>query len=185
MASNERKIQAYMTREQTAEYFRSLARVLEGESAEAMIPELAGVKKFKLTLTPESDRFSLKCTVKHAKPEAIAEQEAEEVHDTDVSTSSSGRPKYKQLKKRMKKDFKQILEAAQQGALPAPGIVQTFLDDCDLMVTYPGKGDPYYDVFAKATHELSRAFHDEDLEAFVKACDKMDQIKHECHDRYE
>ncbi|MDK2956355.1 MAG: hypothetical protein PWQ57_1851 [Desulfovibrionales bacterium] len=184
MASNERKIQAYMTREQTADYFRSLAKVMEGGPAEAMVPELAGVRKFKLTLTPEGDRFSLKCTVKHPKPETVATTDADESPEADESVSDAGRPKYKQLKKRMKKDFKLILETARQGALPAAGVVQAFLDDCELMVTYPGKGDPYYDVFAKATQEMSQAYRAEDLGAFAKSCDKMDHIKLECHNRY-
>jgi XXXCH domain-containing protein len=175
MASNERKIQAYMTREQTAEYLRSLARAVEGEPVEAMVPEMEGFKKLKLSLEPAGDRYSMKCSVKHPKAAAAGEE---------APAGEQSPPKYKELKKRMKSDFKLILEAARQGRLPDPRTVEGFVADSDLMVTYPDKGDPFYDIYARTTRELAETFATGDVDAFAAVCEKMDQIKHECHERY-
>ncbi len=183
MASNERKIQAYMTREQTAEYFRALARTLEGESAEAMVPELEDFKKFKLTLAPEGDRYSLKCTVKHPKAAAVAGSEFA-AREKPAPAAEGGLPKYEKLKKRMKSDFKLIQETVRQGSLPDANTASSFTADCELMVRYPGKGDPFYDLFAKATREFSHAYAQGDVDALAGVCDKMEELKTECHDRY-
>jgi XXXCH domain-containing protein len=92
--------------------------------------------------------------------------------------------KYEKLKKAMKDEYELIEEAAERDELPAAEVMDSFYANCQEMVTYPDKGDEYYDGFTAIANDLNQAVQNGDLGAFKHALSSMKNSKKACHDRY-
>jgi XXXCH domain-containing protein len=132
--------------------------------------ELADCRSLELTLKPRDGAVRCRARVKLAAAE---------------EPEKGGRPKYSQLKKRMKADWKEIRRSLGAGTLPEASVVERFLADSRLMCTYPGKGDPLYPAYLEAVASLSRAMASGSLEAVIAACAEVNGQRRECHRRYD
>lgn len=107
-------------------------------------------------------------------------------HLVEAASAAVGRtkPKYKELKKRMKRDFKVILAELEYGRLPAMEVTHRFCRDSELMCTYSGKGDPFYPDYLKANQDYLSAATDGDLEAARQAVNELNAFYTSCHKRF-
>lgn len=126
----------------------------------------------KLTIKRDEDGCRVAVRIKHDSP-------AESGTD-----DSSGLPKYKSLKKSMKKPWKDLLEVAAAGQLPDSALLREFLDDCELMMSFPDEGEEYYAAFKATMQDVQAAAASGDAEAFSQALGRMDVVKKQCHDEY-
>lgn len=89
--------------------------------------------------------------------------------------------KYRPLKRELKKIFKTISESAENGELPAAGVMDSFMAYTEMMVSYPGFGDENYQLFTSGCREMFMAFKKADLAGFGDALEAVKEIKRECH----
>jgi len=95
---------------------------------------------------------------------------------------SEGR--YKELKKRMKADFKAIGENLATQTFPLDETLARFLGDAKEMMSYPEYGAPHYPDFRAACDRLAQAFDARDQKACQQACGELESLKKACHKRY-
>ena len=93
-------------------------------------------------------------------------------------------PSYSSLKKRMKSSYKVIFSTVHADLAPPREAVEEFLKDSALMVRYPRKGDEYYSDYTAACESLAAAYASNDKTGLHQACDRLDQLMHDCHGRY-
>ena len=92
--------------------------------------------------------------------------------------------KYRPLKKRLKKTFKKIKELDKKNELPPRSLLEDFLAEAAVMVSYPGFGDVYYQDFTEACNALKKAYKTKDLALFSKRLSDISAIKKDCHNRF-
>ena len=92
--------------------------------------------------------------------------------------------KYRPLKKRMKETFKKMKRCLERKVLPPRSLVDEFIAEATVMVSYPGFGDEHYQVFTAACVALKEARDAKDLELFFKRLTEISRIKKECHGRF-
>lgn len=95
-----------------------------------------------------------------------------------------GHPDYKQLKRWMKADLKQIREAVRKGRQLDIELVDRFCSDARLMTTHEGKGDEYYGVFLKQVDSLAEAAKRGDQAALKEAVAALRKMEKQCHRRF-
>jgi XXXCH domain-containing protein len=95
-----------------------------------------------------------------------------------------GKPRYKNLKKRMKHFFKAIVVSLRAGVLPDADILAAFVADSRLMTSYPGKGDAFYPAYDAEVDRLEAAAQAGDVEAATASVAALDRMKKECHSRH-
>ena len=179
MGSKEVKIEKHLSTEDTGSFLCTLADILTGRShGEDSSPgiDLQDFKKIKMDLRKEGELLSLKLKVKYSSP--VLESGAED----------TGAPmKYKSLKKQIKSTFKTIKASIEGGSLPGADVVETFMQQAELMVSYTarGYGDEYYDEFMNLCRKFRQVFEDGDLDKLVTAYNALDARKALCHDKYD
>jgi XXXCH domain-containing protein len=133
-------------------------------------------RKIKIAVKNEYGQIGLKAKFKAAKPCApdVVGEDGEIV-----------KPKYKDLKKRMRSSFKMLVKMAHDGVMPPKEAVDAFLADSALMVTYPGYGDEYYESYSNACAELKTAFESGELARMHAAVDTLVHEKSRCHAKYD
>lgn len=94
------------------------------------------------------------------------------------------KPRYKDLKKRMRRSFKAVETALAAGRTPETDALAAFVADSRLMTTYPGRGDPDYPAYDAAVERLEAAAAGGDLPAMTQAVAALRRLKKECHSRY-
>lgn len=171
--SNDMTIGKYLTAEELAAFFRQLADAVEngGRDEFACVDDF---RKIKISVKNEYGQISLKAKFKSAGPCAP--------EDGDGGTA---KPKYKDLKKRMRGSFKILVKMVHDGAFPPREAVDAFLADAALMVTYPGYGDEYYESFTSVCAEFKAAHDSGDLAGMHAAVDKLVHEKSRCHAKYD
>ncbi|GEM_PF-3091097 len=117
-------------------------------------------------------------TTPRAKPRAKAPAKAA------GAAKKGAKPAYKTLKKRMKTPWKDLLDILAAGNLPEAASAERFLADCELMISYRGKGEEYYDAFRLPLAALRAALAAGDPSAAAAAAADMEQLKKDCHGRY-
>jgi XXXCH domain-containing protein len=178
------KIEKYIQPGELPEFLRKIADALEGEASEedAYLVMIEGFKKLKINIRNEYGHTAVKVT---AKPMSMDKEECSEAEVvSQAEQSSSTKPKYKNLKKRMKASFKVIFKSVHAGTLPPPEVVDEFMADSRTMVSFEGYGDEYYDEFIAACDKFQQACNDSDVEAAHNACDEINSITAHCHSRY-
>lgn len=96
----------------------------------------------------------------------------------------NGPLEYKQLKRWMKADFKQIRKAVRKGRPLDMELVNRFCSDARLMTTYEGKGDEYYGAFLKHVDSLAEAAKRGDQAALKEAVAALQKMEKQCHRRF-
>lgn len=168
-----------------AELGENEAFIAEGEEAGGSAVDAAKLGKLKLSLERDGDGFFLKVkgqAVKAEREDFDDDDFDEDDFDSDTDEKPQGKIKYKSLKKRMKKTWKVIKDSARTNTLPPENVVESFLDDSALMITYPGKGDEYYKPYAVAHEAFAAAWRAQDVEALGHAVKRLDHLKEACHD---
>jgi len=136
---------------------------------------LSEATSIKVSLKPYGDAWRLSVRLKEPEP-AEASGEAR--------PSSRDKPRYKDLKKRMRQTFKAVETAVAAGRAPEADVVAAFVADSRVMTTYPGRGDPDYPAYNAAVDRLEVAVASGDLPAMALAVAALRRLKKECHSRY-
>ena len=100
------------------------------------------------------------------------------------NNEGEGYPEYKQLKQRMKADFKQIRKAVKKGRAPDTELVRSFCSDAQLMTTYPEKGNEYYPDFQDRVKNLEEAAEQRDWAKLADVVAEVRRVEKECHKRF-
>ncbi|NDV28616.1 GAK system XXXCH domain-containing protein [Desulfovibrio sp. JC010] len=178
------KIEKYIQPGELPTFLRKMADAIENGASEedAYLVMIEGFKKLKINIRNEFGHTAVKVTAKPmpAEKEDITENAAPD----SAEKESSDKPKYKNLKKRMKTSFKVIFKSVHAGTIPPAQVVEEFMADSQLMISYEGYGDEYYDEYMAACDSFQQACNDSDVEAAHKACDEINSITAHCHSRY-
>ncbi|MHC1790515.1 GAK system XXXCH domain-containing protein [Solidesulfovibrio sp.] len=119
-----------------------------------------------------------------ADPDPDSPGESEPSQETAMRSDTSGRPKYKSLKKRMKGTFKAITMDLRAGQVPNADIAASFIADSRLMTRYAGKGDAFYPAYDAEVDRFEAAAAAGDLEAMTSSAAALGRMKKECHSRH-
>ena len=181
--SNKKKQELYLSVNETAEKMRRLADELE--RGVVTINEekctIAADTQVKISLKAKSDTFSYKLKFKLESPLS----EEKEGKGKATSSTDSNIENYKDLKKRMAKDFKAIKKSCmQEQAIPETDLIERFYRDSKTMCTYPNKGEEFYETFLKQSGVFYEAFKTSDLRAMCAAVTALGQIRSDCHDKH-
>ena len=92
--------------------------------------------------------------------------------------------KYRPLKKSLKKTYKSMVKQVEIGQIPARALIDEFMAQARVMVSYPGFGDSHYKDFTLACDSLYKAFNSKELAIIKQEIKKISTLKKECHHRY-
>ncbi|MBF0480788.1 MAG: GAK system XXXCH domain-containing protein [Desulfovibrionaceae bacterium] len=176
----ERKIERTMQRSELPAFFRELADALE-QGGESPLSGLSRSSKFKISAKDEFGHLSVKIKIKSQWGEALGEDETPAAE----GEKPFAKPRYKDMKKRMKGDFRLIVKSLHEGGLPPGEVVERFVADARLMVTFPGKGEEFYDDFSHAVEEFAAAFAAGDRLAMGAMAEALAHQKARCHAIYD
>ena len=165
--------------EEAAGFLRKLADTIEQGGSDSLPDFDIGIdefKKLKVTLTRHNDSIKFKARIKYYTPETI-------VGDIPTKQQSSENMKFTTLKKMMGKNFKAMGEILGKNELPSRFMVQTFLGESQLMISYPGYGDEFYQAYIAACHDFEKSFLSGDIAAVQKHYSSLIAMKNACHSR--
>ncbi len=91
--------------------------------------------------------------------------------------------KYRPLKKMLKKNFKNIADSVAGKRLPPALVMDDFMAQVKVMVSYQGFGDEYYPAFIVACDALYKAYRKKDQVLFTESFAVVVSLKKECHHR--
>jgi XXXCH domain-containing protein len=187
MSGPKQKMEVVLPREELSDFFKQL-----GEDVDSGALTLSGTDidlsnfvELKVSVEPMGDQVMAKVKVKY--PEALyIPQEGMTVGGVAAAAGveTGAKPKYKSLKKAMKKTWKHIVESVNAGARPQDEVVRTFYDQSLMMITYPGKGDDFYNAYEVAVNRMMSAYESEDHGELAEAVDAVGKLYKACHDRY-
>jgi XXXCH domain-containing protein len=89
--------------------------------------------------------------------------------------------KYRPLKKAMQQTMKRIERSVHAGALPERGLVEEFVSQVRIMVSYPGFGDAAYPEILAASAALAESSANADLAQCHQALTAILALKKRCH----
>ncbi len=180
-----KKIERSIKPEELPNFLRQMADAIESGGTDAMtnFTAIEGFKKLKIKISQDLENTIIKIK---AKPEKCSPLSAQEKQGTDHSQTpqTPAKPRYTDLKKRMKNSFKTIFKSIHAGVLPPERIAKQFIEDSKLMVTYEGHGENYYAEYTVACDEFVSALENKNIEDAHKACDSLNNIKAHCHSQY-
>ncbi len=110
--------------------------------------------------------------------------EQEKPPERPVERAAEEHPDFKQLKKRMKADFKQIRKAVRKRRPLDTELIRRFCSDARLMTTYPGKGDEYYPGFLKRADSFEAAAKRGSWDLLEDAVVALQKTEKQCHKRF-
>lgn len=195
----ENKLEKAMSPQEAAEFLRGLADSLEsghldmGEleleldqsiKVKQSVKNKGGKVSFKLKLKYEKLTAPLAAGADQAPASLFSSQALEGAPAALEGEQVRERPSYKQLKKEMGKVFKLITKPLAEGALPGADTVAGFLAQCQLMTSYPGRGDEHYADFLAQAEALSVAVAAGQLEEARQAAAGLEAAKKSCHAQY-
>lgn len=193
---SKRKMELMMTHEEAASFLSAMAKALESGSlafGESDM-DIEGFKSLSVSFKSHPGGLYAKIKCKFPKPEELCPcPECATTRGETAAPLAEGeapapcvRPtvKYSSLKKRMKSPWKTIREALMAGTMPNLQLVESFVADGDLMCTYPGKGDEYYNGYIKKNVAFLEAVKAGDVPAAQALAEDLEQLKKACHDRY-
>ncbi len=183
---NKKKQECHLSVKEAAGKLRTLADELESG--------VVNINEQNSLITPDSRvkisqktkggtlSFKLKFKLANSFTETVETVEAE---GGSTSSSEPDDENYKDLKKRMAKDFKAIKKSCmQEQVIPEPGLTERFCQDSKAMCSYPNKGEEFYETFLKQAGLLNEAFKASDLSAMGVAVTALGQLRSDCHQKY-
>jgi|GEM_PF-611822 len=202
MKGLEKKFKKQMDAAQLAAMLREIADELEGAAQNSNAPLEGAFNDFhkaRLKIKRKTNRLSVEVKVESQAPLHPADTSpADPASDLTIiagnrpQTAAKGhpaadrkeKPEYKNLKKRLKSTFKQIRTNLETGQLPATEIMESFLQDSQLMLSYPGHGDAHYAAYQNLCSHFSTAYNRGDIDAVRSVYTELSQMKSDCHKRY-
>ncbi len=181
--SNKKKQELYLSVKEAAEKLRTLADELDREVVTVNDEKcsIASDTQVKISLKSKGDTFSSRLKFKLANTLS----ETEEGESESKSSAKPAGDDYKELKKRMSKDFKAIKKSCMvEQAIPGSNLVERFYQDSKLMCTYQNKGEDFYESFLKQSDSLYKALKASDLKAMSSAVESLAQSRSDCHEKY-
>ncbi|MBD3170285.1 MAG: GAK system XXXCH domain-containing protein [candidate division Zixibacteria bacterium] len=182
MGDTDIKIEKTISGDTISDILRKLAEEFENGEAfeERFVPvEALDFEKLKLEFKRKNGQTRFKMKLKPLTVIADGDTLASE-----SSVVSEAKPRYKSLKKRMKKDYKLIFNTIQDGSIPPKDVVESFISDSLLMITYPGYGDEFYDQYAESVREFQRSYDQGLVSEMRAAIEKVDKVKSISHNKY-
>lgn len=173
-----KKHEVFSTRKELADFFRGLADALENGDT-ALFSGVSAAKKIKIGVTNEFGQFVVKAKFKPEKVSSGCSNAGAEAEDTQRL------PKYKDLKKRMKRSFKMIRYAVRNSTLPPKEAVDSFLADSRVMVQYSGYGDEFYDEYIRLCDAFGEAYKTEKMPAIQETVVAIARCEARCHAKYD
>lgn len=168
-----------MTSEEIAYFLRKIADEIEGKPDGLPHLSVKDFKKLGIKLKREVGRFSLNLKVKYDSKPSHKSDDKDDRH----KESGHGRlKKYRAGKKRLKPLFKDICRSVSNGILPSADLIKSFFRDSDQMISF--HGEEYYKDYIAACEEFRLAVNKGDLAAAKSGCEKIKQIKSECHKKH-
>ncbi len=181
--TNNKKEEFYLSVKEAAEKLRILADELESGVITINQQKFSIAPDFQVKISQKTKGHILSFKLKFKLANSLTE-----TVDAEGGSTSSSEPddeNYKDLKKRMAKDFKAIKKSCMQGqVLPEPGLMERFCQDSKIMCSYPNKGEEFYETFLRQAGLLNEAFKASDLNALGAAVTALGQIRSDCHEKY-
>ena len=172
-----------LTTSETADFLRGLADKLEGCETKNKTLSNIDIKDFsrikvsfkkksglKKPDPKNSDEIFLKFKLKKQSSKFFKQKEFKKK-----------KLKYKTLKKRMKTCFKKMMKDLLKGELPKEKTVDLFIEYSEMMITFPKKGEEFYDIYIKECMELKEAYDNNDIQLCIWKIDELHRIKTQCH----
>jgi XXXCH domain-containing protein len=170
--NQETRLERIVGREDLPGFFREMAEMLEsGQEGELPLSEF---RKMKISL--EDKQGAVQVSIKYKLSKATATRAGKPVTERPLS--------YKELKRRMQLTYKTIFSMIHQDRVPPNDVVERFLADSRLMISFPGYGEPYYREYEEACLAFARAFEKGDMALLHQTFDRLDQVRSHCHNRY-
>lgn len=176
MSSKSVKYERILEEKDLTSLLETLGTVMQIETDPPLNAE--GFIKIKLSVTSDFGQTIAKLKISHPGPKCEGKE------SNGCISPSEELIKYSKLKKRMKKTFKVIKTNLSQDQLPPKEAVDSFLDDSDTMVCYPGYGDEFYLNYTKIVRSFTKAWEKKDLAALRNTAEALDESKSQCHDKY-
>lgn len=184
MSEKETKLEVKIEDQEMPTFLRELADFLEGKNISSFFfPEnLTSIEKLKIKIERnKTGSFSAKWKTnapKTTKEDGIFLPLTEEDDSSQLS--------YKQLKKRMKKTYKEIKNQIETDVVPSSVIVAQFIEDSETMMTFDDDeyGPKFYDAYRDGMTLFNKAFDQKSLPQMRTAIDDLDNIVSACHDKY-
>jgi XXXCH domain-containing protein len=173
--NDERKIWRSMPKEKLPGFLRDLADAIE-QGGDGDFDAVDQFSTLKLRIKDEFGQTRVELTLKKPPSGWSAR--------TGGPRGDHGMPKYKDLKKRMKRSFRAIRQALREGRTPPAEATASFLADAGLMTGYSGKGEEFYEEFKEACRAFSEACASGDLNRMGEAAEELRRQKRRCHDRH-
>lgn len=156
--------------------------------------DLDGFRSLKLSVKDQGDSYALRLKVKHPKQTGVPfepsffsddnEDEDETSQDAGSVVDKDARPPYEILKERMDGAWNAILKTLEAGHPVEAPLLEAFVRDAELMLTYRGKGDESHERFADRLAAFASAASDGRTVAAAQLAHELDSLKKECHSRY-
>lgn len=190
--SNKKKQDFYISTGETAVKLRALADELERGVVTINDQEFSLTldTPVKMNLKARDNKFSAKLKFKLKTPiidkeeTTLIKREEDRKRQCDAAIDSKVE-KYKDLKKRMSKDFKSIKKScSEEQIIPGSDLVERFYQDSKTMCTYPNKGEEFYEAYLLQTKFLYEGFKTSNLKEMNSAIESLSQIKDDCHGRH-
>ena len=176
-----RKIKRKVDADELGALLRTLADAVDGEADDAdeeLAGLLGGFSKLSLSVKRKAEEASVEIKVETESELAELKSEPESKPEPE------GKPTYKKLKKRVNKTFKAIKETLAMDELPEASVIESFVSDSELMISYPGYGDENYGAYKKACKALKSAFDKKDIAKIKTRYEAIKQLQEACHSEY-
>ncbi|MCA1742688.1 MAG: GAK system XXXCH domain-containing protein [Desulfovibrionales bacterium] len=184
-----------MTDEQTAEFLRQLASGIEHGQLELNGNpfEWSEIQKIKISFKNQASQVMVKTRVKsNDLSDFELDFDGDELDQIESDQEDSGlkienndkKPSYKSLKKKMKRRLKTVHQAITSSQLPAEQEMMAFASECQLMTSYPGYGDEYYQAFMVTVEEMVDSYKRKDMAKLEGNFQELIKFMKDCHDRY-
>lgn len=173
---NGTKIYKQVEQKDLPAFLRELADALEhgGTDEFACVDDF---KKFKVSGEAEYGQVRLKLKFK-------TEQECASPFADEGEPGAPLKPRYKDLKQHMKSSFRMLVKMIHDGDAPPKEAVDSFLKDSELMVSYTGYGDEFYETFTKACADFKAAYDSGDIAQMHTTIDVLVHEKGRCHAKF-
>lgn len=186
MAKQEWKVKEHWDQEKINRLHEHIVDFFAEESCQLQQGKGRMIERLMLDIKGKSGGVELRVKYRSAKAGgkiAPVVEDASAVKET-VSKPKAEKIKFGKLKKDMKSSFKELVAAVQSKKMPADEIVALFLDQSELMVSFPGKGDEFYPAYTTACEMLHKGWQEKDFELLKVAMAEITSQMKACHKIY-
>jgi XXXCH domain-containing protein len=92
--------------------------------------------------------------------------------------------KFRPLKRQLQKLFREMQFSLSDGAAPTDDMVDEFIRQVEIMVSYPGFGDENYPAFLDTVRRLGHLKKDTTLSVWQQLLDDITKLRQRCHESF-